>query len=721
MYRISRILGSMNRLRRREKSRPFSLDIADFAGIVIFLILAIGAGEFAMFWNARAERPMTAGPAPSEVTASIRPPASIPAGPAVQGRSRPVSPPARLPAPSLAKTGDTEASRKKKPGLDLLARVRPGVDSSSEPAVPKSIKRVTPLKSGPPSDANPVKGPPARLSRPAKHPARAPNMARQPKRESRDVKTPAHQAPKTKPRISTPRVVKSPVPPAPALDRPTPWPVEEKLPVPVFAKRERRKRGTEVARLYAPPAPVFPQPTPWPEAVKRTGLVYAKSTRWEREPPAARLRAAGLRGDGPSLARPNGDIPVMRKMRQRVSRMTKSRKTPASVRRRDRGLASLSRPDAVRPMGAPRRGLIDGYQSTIPSSAETRLLARSVWETFNVRHIQIGEEVIQWDPKRDELKIKPASEIWKRRRGRRDIKRSRNKRGRLRRADRTMAILKGEIRGSLYQSVVRAGGNGALAIALANVFSWKVDFSSDLQPGDVFSIAAEQWISASNGRRRWGRVFAAKLETGSKVHRAIGFPGENGRLQYYDQEGKPLHNLFFRLPVNYTRISSGYSRRRFHPILKIHRPHTGIDYAAPYGTPVRAAADGVVVTARWSGQGGKTIELKHRERWTTRYHHLSRYARGVRRGKRVTRGDIIGYVGSTGMSTGPHLDFRVRRDGKLMNPLRLKRVSGAPVSIPDRKRFLRVWNLLFAHLDERVRKVESQPGANLAAAQSVGR
>ncbi|MDP7169697.1 MAG: hypothetical protein QF701_18445, partial [Nitrospinota bacterium] len=101
MYRISRILGSMNRLRRREKSRPFSLDIADFAGIVIFLILAIGAGEFAMFWNARAERPMTAGPAPSEVTASIRPPASIPAGPAVQGRSRPVSPPARLPAPSL--------------------------------------------------------------------------------------------------------------------------------------------------------------------------------------------------------------------------------------------------------------------------------------------------------------------------------------------------------------------------------------------------------------------------------------------------------------------------------------------------------------------------------------------------------------------------------------------------------------------------------------------
>ena len=284
-----------------------------------------------------------------------------------------------------------------------------------------------------------------------------------------------------------------------------------------------------------------------------------------------------------------------------------------------------------------------------------------------------------------------------------------------------MAILKGEIRGSLYQSVVRAGGNGALALALANVFSWKVDFSSDLQPGNVFSIAAEQWISASNGRRRWGRVFAAKLETGRKVHRAIGFPGENGRLRYYDQEGKPLHNLFFRLPVNYTRISSGYSRRRFHPVLKIHRPHRGIDYAAPYGAPVRAAADGVVVTARWAGQGGKTIELRHQGKLSTRYHHLSRYARGVRRGKRVRRGDVIGYVGSTGLSTGPHLDFRVRRDGKPLNPLRLSRVSGSPISISDRKRFLRVWNLLFAQLDERIRKADSQPGADLVAAQSVGR
>ncbi len=698
MYRISRILGAPNRLRRREEGRSFSLDIADLAGIVIFLILAIAAG-----------------PAPPNVTASIRP---------------------STPSPTLAKTGETEASGKKEPGRDLPAPARSGVDSSSEPAVPKSIKQIMPLKSGPPSDSNPLKGSAARVSKPAKRPA--------------------HQAPKTKPRIPVPRVVKSPVPPAPVLEQPTPWPVEEKLPVQASAKR-----GPEVARLYAPPVPVspqptpwpeavertapkpvekkatvpspvvarlsvppvpvFPQPTPWPEAVKRPGPVYAKSARWERKPVTARLRATALRGGEPSRARANGNIPVMRKMRQSVSRMTIPRKAPASARLQDRGSPSLSRPDGVRPMGAPRRGLTNGYQSTIPSSAEVRLLARNVWETFNVRHIRIGDEVIQWDPKRDELKIKPASESAKRRRGRRDIKRSRNKGGRLRRPDRTMAILKGEIRGSLYQSVVRAGGNGALAIALANVFSWKVDFSSDLQPGNVFSIAAEQWISPSSGRRRWGRVFAAKLETGSKVHRAIGFPGENGRLRYYDQEGKPLHNLFLRTPVNYTRISSGYSRRRFHPILKIHRPHRGIDYAAPYGAPVRAAADGVVVTARWAGQGGKTIELRHQGRLSTRYHHLSRYARGVRRGKRIRRGDVIGYVGTTGLSTGPHLDFRVRYEGKPMNPLRLSRVSGSPISISDRKRFLRIWNLLFDQLDERIRKADSRPGADIVAAQSVGR
>jgi len=697
VYRISRILGSPNRLRRREEGRSFILDIADFAWIVIFLILAGGVGEFAMFWNARAERPMKARPASPNMTAFIRP---------------------STPAATLAKTGETEASGKKKPGLDLPARARSGVDSSSEPAFPKSIEQIMPLKSGPPSDSSPVQGSAARVSKPAKHPARAPNIAKQPKRASRDVKTPAHQAPKTKPRISTPRVVKSPVPPPPlpVLEQPTPWPVEEKLPVQASAKR-----GPEVARLYAPPVPVSPQPTPWPEAVNRPAPVYAKSVRWERKPMTARLRATAFPGGEPSRARANGNLPAMRKMRQSVSRMTMPRKTPASLHLRDRGSPSLSRPDGVRPMGTPRRGPINGYQSTIPSSAKTRLLARNVWKTFNIRHIRLGDEIIQWDPKRDELEIKPASESVKRRRGRRDIKRSRNQRGRLRKPNRTMAILKGEIRGSLYQSVVLAGGNGALAMALANVFSWKVDFSSDLQPGNVFSIAAEQWISASRGRRRWGRVFAAKLETGSKVHRAIGFPGENGRLRYYDRKGKPLHNLFLRTPVNYTRISSGYSRRRFHPILKVHRPHRGIDYAAPYGTPVRAAADGVVVTARWAGQGGKTIELRHQGKLRTRYHHLSRYAKGVRRGRRVRRGDVIGYVGTTGLSTGPHLDFRVRYDGKPMNPLRLSRVSGSPISISDRKRFLRVWNLLFAQLDERIRKADTRPGADPVAAQSVGR
>jgi murein DD-endopeptidase MepM/ murein hydrolase activator NlpD len=140
-----------------------------------------------------------------------------------------------------------------------------------------------------------------------------------------------------------------------------------------------------------------------------------------------------------------------------------------------------------------------------------------------------------------------------------------------------------------------------------------------------------------------------------------------------------MRRMFLRSPLQYTRISSRFSHRRFHPVLKRYQPHLGIDYAAPIGTPVRSVADGVVVRAGRKGQNGKMVEIRHNRVYTTYYSHLSRFARGVRSGKRITQGQVIGYVGSTGLATGPHLDFRITKHGTYLNPLRHKNIEAPPL------------------------------------------
>ncbi len=233
----------------------------------------------------------------------------------------------------------------------------------------------------------------------------------------------------------------------------------------------------------------------------------------------------------------------------------------------------------------------------------------------------------------------------------------------------------GVLEGGLEQAVVAAGGPITLTYRLADVFQWDLDFNRDLRLGDRFSITYRaSWV---NGKiQSIDAIDAAIYENRGRVVEAFRY-GEDGG--YYDSDGRPLRKRFLRSPLPYSRVTSRFSNRRFHPILKKYRPHYGVDYGAPTGTPVRVTASGVVASAAWSKGGGKTIKVRHPNGYLTAYLHLSRYADGIKSGRRVSQGDVVGFVGSTGLSTGPHLDYRVQYQGRWIDPLSLKNEPAPPL------------------------------------------
>ncbi|MFQ5528091.1 MAG: peptidoglycan DD-metalloendopeptidase family protein [Thermoanaerobaculia bacterium] len=233
----------------------------------------------------------------------------------------------------------------------------------------------------------------------------------------------------------------------------------------------------------------------------------------------------------------------------------------------------------------------------------------------------------------------------------------------------------GTLSGSLEGSIATAGGETNLAILMADVFQWDLDFTRDLRIGDGFRILYET-VYLDGVWDGLGSILAVSYANGGRVLEAYRF-GDDGA--YYDADGRPIRKMFLRSPLRYSRVTSRFSHRRFHPILKRYRPHHGVDYGAPTGTPVRATANGTVVSAGWDRGGGKTVKVRHPNGYLTAYLHLSRYAKGVRSGRRVMQGDVVGYVGSTGLSTAPHLDYRVQRNGRWINPLSLKSVPADPV------------------------------------------
>ena len=235
--------------------------------------------------------------------------------------------------------------------------------------------------------------------------------------------------------------------------------------------------------------------------------------------------------------------------------------------------------------------------------------------------------------------------------------------------DRYWARIEGEITSSLFEAIAAQDEGESLIMDFADIFAWEIDFFMDPQPGDRFRIVVEKDYVGETFAR-YGRILYAEYQSAGRRREAIYYQGDRKRGDYYNADGQSLRKAFLRSPLKFTRISSGYSRNRKHPILGVRRPHLGIDYAAPTGTPVWAIGDGTVILCGWNGGYGKQVIIRHRNGHESMYGHLSRFGPGIRKGKTVQQKQVVGYVGSTGLSTGPHLDFRLRRNQAFVNPLR---------------------------------------------------
>jgi murein DD-endopeptidase MepM/ murein hydrolase activator NlpD len=249
----------------------------------------------------------------------------------------------------------------------------------------------------------------------------------------------------------------------------------------------------------------------------------------------------------------------------------------------------------------------------------------------------------------------------------------------------TVAV-NGEIRGSLFNAVTDAGEKPELAMRLADIFGWDLDFYTDPRPGDTFRVVVEKKMLANGEVAAYGRILAAEYVNGNHPYRAVLFHGPGGVPAYYTPDGKSMKKAFLHSPLKFAAvITSHFSEHRFHPILKEYRPHLGIDYAAPTGTPVQTIGDGRVIFAGMKGGAGNLIEVQHSNGYTTYYMHLSRVL--VHSGQRVEQGQRIGLVGMTGLATGPHLDFRIQRGKEFLNFERLPLPPSDPVSKRDWSEF----------------------------------
>ena len=275
--------------------------------------------------------------------------------------------------------------------------------------------------------------------------------------------------------------------------------------------------------------------------------------------------------------------------------------------------------------------------------------------------------------------------------------------------DQRTEVIQGTIRSSLFGAVNDAGEEDQLALDLAEIFAWDVDFHTELQKGDSFKVAVEKMYL--DGRlSRYGRILSAEFIRGDRTLQAVRFEGEKSH-GYYTPDGRPLRKAFLRSPLKFSRISSGFTHSRFHPILKKSRPHLGVDYAAPMGTPVMASGDGVVILAGWDGGYGKTVRLRHANGWETLYGHLSRI--NVKVGQRVAQETFIGAVGMTGLATGPHLDYRMIKSGVFLNPLKIQSPPAEPGPAAERAAIEatreRELALLAAALPSEVRTASATP------------
>jgi murein DD-endopeptidase MepM/ murein hydrolase activator NlpD len=265
------------------------------------------------------------------------------------------------------------------------------------------------------------------------------------------------------------------------------------------------------------------------------------------------------------------------------------------------------------------------------------------------------------------------------------------------------ARLAGVVDNTLYEAVVDQGESGQLARDFADVFAWDIDFQRSVRPGDEFQVLYERlYRQRDRGPEEYvrpGRILAARYEGAAGSYSAVYFEPREGRGGYYRPDGTSVERQFLMAPLRHARISSSYSSARRHPILKVTRPHHGIDYAAPAGTPVWAVGDGEVIYRARAGGFGNLVKIRHSNGYVSYYAHLSRFAKGLKLGQKVAQKQIIGYVGQTGLATGPHVCFRIAKNGQYVNPARLRTPAGEPVPQELFSTFRTASAILLAELD----------------------
>lgn len=255
----------------------------------------------------------------------------------------------------------------------------------------------------------------------------------------------------------------------------------------------------------------------------------------------------------------------------------------------------------------------------------------------------------------------------------------------------------GEIESSLWQAMTDGGMSFELADKMEDALQWAVDFHH-LQKEDQFKLVYDEKF-VEGEFAGVGNVYAAYYKNASKEFYAIYYESEDSKIKgYYDLEGRPMKGAFLKAPVKYSRISSYYNLNRFHPILKRRRPHYGTDYAAPYGTPILAVGDGVITTASYTNGNGNYVKIKHDKTYETQYLHMQKFAKGIRSGAYVSQGQVIGYVGSTGLATGPHVCFRFWQNGKQINHLKLNFPNPEPLPESEMPRFSEIRDAYLAQL-----------------------
>ena len=318
------------------------------------------------------------------------------------------------------------------------------------------------------------------------------------------------------------------------------------------------------------------------------------------------------------------------------------------------------------------------------SSSTTHQIATLNEQTRKLRYIQPGDEIrLLLDDKRELRQMKYIPDITRTLLIQRGEDRSFTSQVINYKLDAYPVYREGVIDTSLFEAAANADIPEDVIMDLVAIFGWDIDFALDIRRGDRFGIVYEE-LYKDDVKIRNGRILSAEFVNDGKTYQAVYYTDPSGESDYYAPDGKSMRKAFLRSPVKFSRISSRFSNKRWHPVLSKWRSHKGVDYAAARGTPVRASGDGKIIFAGNKGGYGRLVVIRHGGRYTTAYGHLHRYAKGARNGKKVKQGQIIGYVGSSGLATGPHLHYEFRVNGKHIDPLSHK----LPTAMPLPKRYM---------------------------------